>query len=66
MMETWKLFGNGPITLPKLMGRNSCFSNITADVISTLHLVNGLLNAPDQQTAKSSAFIEVLTPADDH
>ena len=51
-------------TLPKLMGRNHFFSMITAYVFPPWHCVNTHLNAPDQQTAKSLAFIEVITLAD--
>jgi len=41
------------------------FSEIIADVLPPWHCVNTHLNAPDQQTAKTSAFMEALTPADD-
>ena len=47
------------------MGSNSCFSKIIADVFPHWHCVNTHLNAPDQQTGKTSAFIEVLTLTDD-
>ena len=47
------------------MGSNSCFSKIIADVFPPWHLVNIQLNAPDQQTANTSAFIEVITLTDD-
>ncbi len=46
-------------------GSNNCFSKIIADVLTPWHCVNTHLKAPDQQTAKTSAFIEVLTLADD-
>lgn len=50
-----KLFKNE--TLPRLMGSNNCFFNLIADVsfVALSHL-----NAPDQQSAKTSAFIKVL------
>ena len=64
-MMDFKLFGNGLITLPRLMGSNNCFSTIIADGLPPWHCVNTHLNAPDQQTAKTSAFIEVVTLADD-
>ena len=51
-MMDYKLFGNGPITLSRLIGSNYCFSKIIADT----HL-----NAPDLQSAKTSAFIEMIT-----
>ncbi len=38
---------------------------IIADVFSLWHIFNTHLKAPDQQTAKTSAFIEVLTLSDD-
>jgi len=44
------------------MGSHNCFSKIVADV---LHFVNTHPIAPDQQIAKTSAFIEPLTLADD-
>jgi len=47
------------------MGCNNCFSKIVADVFPPWHCVNTHLNAPDQQTDKTWAFIEELTPADD-
>ena len=47
------------------MGSNSCFSRITADAFPPWHCVNTHLNAPDQQTDKTSAFREVLTLTDD-
>jgi len=37
-----------------------------ADVFPPWHCVNMHLNVPDQQTAKTSAFTEVITLADDH
>ena len=46
------------------MGSNSYFSRIIADDFLPSHSVNTHLNAPDHQTAKTSAFIEVLTLTD--
>jgi len=45
------------------MGSNR-FSQIISDVFPPWHCVNTHLNAPDQQTVKTSAVIEVLTLAD--
>ncbi|MEE6526683.1 hypothetical protein FKM82_027469 [Ascaphus truei] len=64
-MMDFKLFGNGLITRPRLMGGNNCFAKIIADVFPPWHCVNTHLNAPDQQTAKTSTFIEEVTLADD-
>ena len=36
-----------------------------ADIFPPWHCINKELNAPDQQTAKTSAVIEVITLADD-
>jgi len=47
------------------MGSNNRFSKIIADVFPLWHCVNTHLNAQDQQTDKTSAFIEVLTLTDD-
>ena len=47
------------------MGSNSCFSEIIADVFPPWHRVSTHLNAAGQQTGKTFAFAEVLTPADD-
>jgi len=58
-----KLFGL--ITLPRLIGSNSCFSKIIADVFHPWNSVSTHLNAPDEQTAKTFAFIEVLALVDD-
>ncbi len=46
-------------------GSNNRFSKIIADVLPLWHCVNTHLKAPDQQTAKTSTFIEVLTLGDD-
>lgn len=48
-----------------MMGSNSCFSKISANVFSSWHCVNMHLNAPNQQTTITSAFIGMLTLADD-
>lgn len=53
-MMNFKLLGNGLINLPIIAGR-----------LPLWHCVNTQLNAPDQQTAQTSAFIEMLTFADD-
>ena len=47
------------------MGSNNCFSKIIADVFPPWRRVNTHLNAAEQQTDKTSAFIEVLTLTDD-
>ena len=47
------------------MGSNNCFSKIIADVFPPWHRVNTHLNAAEQQTDKTSAFIEVLALTDD-
>ena len=46
---------------PRLMGSNSCFSEIIADVFPPWHRVNTHLDAAEQQTDRTSAFIELLT-----
>ena len=48
-------------SLPRLMGSNDCVSKISADVFPPWHCVDTHLNAPEQQTDLTSAFIEVLT-----
>ena len=48
------------------MGSNNCFSTIIANIFPSWHCVYIHLNAPDQQTAKTLAFIEMDTLADDH
>jgi len=35
-------------------------------LVLELHCVNRHLNAPDQQTGQTSAFLEALTLTDDH
>ena len=47
------------------MGSNSCFSKIIADVFPPWHRVNTHLDAAEQQTDRTSAFIELLTLTDD-
>jgi len=42
-----------------------CFSKIIAYVFPFWHCMDTHLNVPDEQTAKTSAFIEVLTLTDD-
>jgi len=46
------------------MDSNNWFSKIIADVFPPWNCVNTHHDAADQQTAKMSAFIEVLTLAD--
>ena len=55
MMDT-KMFGNGLITLPRLMGSTSFFSKIIADVFPPGHCVKAHLNDPDQQSDKQKCF----------
>ncbi len=62
-MMDFTLFGNGLITLPRLMTATIAYN--IADVFSLWHCVNTHLKASDQQTAKTSALKEVLTLADD-
>ena len=47
------------------MGSNSCFSEIIADVFTPWHRVNTHLDAAEQQTDRTSAFVELLTLTDD-
>lgn len=47
------------------MDSNSCLFRVTADVFPPRYCVNKHLKAPNQQTTKASAFIEVLTLGDD-
>jgi len=56
----FKLFGKDSVTLLRLMALT------IASLRSCLpwHCVKTHLNAPDQQTAKTSAFIEVITRFD--
>ena len=61
----FKLFRNGLRTVLRLLGSNNCFSMIIADVFPPWHCVNTYLNAPDQQIAKTLAFLKVVTLADD-
>ena len=53
-------------TLPRFTGSNNCFSMIIADMFPPWHCVNTHLNAPDQQPAKTLAFVEAVTLADAH
>jgi len=64
-MMDFKLFGNVLLILPRLIASNNCFSKIIADVFLPWHCVNTHLRAADQQTSKTSAFIEVMTLGDD-
>ena len=48
------------------MGSNDCLSKINADVVPSWHCVNAHLDAPEQQTDKTSAFIEVLPLVDNN
>lgn len=41
-----ELFGNGLITLPRLMGTNNHFFKIIAEVFPPWYCVNALLNTP--------------------
>ena len=43
------------------MASNNCFSKIIADVFPPWHRVNTHLDAAEQQTDRTSAFIEELT-----
>ncbi len=47
------------------MAATLCYSKIIADVLPPWRYVNTHLKASDQQTDKTSAFLEVLTLADD-
>jgi len=47
------------------MGSNNCFSKIIADVFPPWHRVNTHLDAAEQQTDQTPAFIEVLTLTED-
>jgi len=55
-MMNFRWFGNGIVTLPKL---------IIADVFPLWHCVKTTLKALDQQTNKTSVFIELVMLADD-
>ena len=59
-----KWFGEGFIRLTRFMRRNNYFTKSIADVFPSCHYVSTHLNAPGQQTAKTSALIELCAPAD--
>ena len=48
-----KLYGNGIITVPRLMGSNNCLSKLVTDTFPFRHCINIHLTPPDQ-TAKTS------------
>lgn len=52
-----RLFGDGFLALPRLMGSCSCLSKIIADVCLPWHCVNKPRNDPNQQ----AAFLEAVT-----
>ena len=47
------------------MGSINCFSKVIGNVFPPWQCVNTRLNASDQQTDKTSAFIELLMLTDD-
>lgn len=47
------------------MGSNNCSFKITTDVLPPRHRVNAHVNARDQQRAKTSASVDLVTLADD-
>lgn len=53
-LMAFRVFRNGLITVHRFLD-NQLFSKIIADVFSICHFVNTDLNAPEQQTAKTSA-----------
>jgi len=55
----FELFGNGRLTLLRLMAAT------IAPLSSLYFFLFKIQNAPEQRTAKTSAFIEVITLADD-
>lgn len=59
-MMNFRLFGNDLLAFHRLMSSNNYFFKITADVFPPWHCGNTHLIA--QQSAKTSALIEVLTP----
>ena len=63
-MVNFKLFGDDLIILPRLSSNNG-FSEVMADALSYRPDVDTHLNAPEDQTAKCSAFIEIVTLLDD-
>lgn len=57
----FRLFGNSLIiTLPRLMGSNSYFSDIFAYALPSLYCSNTHLKVPEKQNAETSAIIEVV------
>jgi len=52
-------------TTPRLLGSNCCFAGIIPGVVPHWYFVSTDLNAPEKQSAKTAAFLEVLTLADD-
>lgn len=56
-MMAFKSFGNGTITLHRLIGSKNYFFKITADVFPPRNCVKVHLKVPDQQTAKTSFMI---------
>lgn len=68
-MENFKLFGDmalfGLITIPELMNSKNCIFEAVADVLTAWHYVDIHQTAPEHQTAKCSAFIEVIKVLDD-
>jgi len=61
----FKWFENSLVTLARLMDSNNCLSKTTADVVPPWHCVNTHLDALDQQTAKNSTFIKLVTLTED-
>ena len=53
------------IALPKVTGGPDCFFGITIAVFPPWDCVKIHLNAPEQQSPKTSAFTKVVTLADD-
>lgn len=64
-MMDLKLPGNSLINHLMMMGSNSCFSKTIAAVVPPWRDGNTHQDAPDQHTAKTSAFIEMVTLEDD-
>lgn len=57
---SFSLFGDGLMTLPKLMSSSSCFCEVMADVFYSSWEVDAHLSAPEYQTSKHSASIVVV------
>lgn len=53
--------GNGPISLPRSIEQQQLSLKIIAKVLPPWHRVNIHMNTSDQQTEKTSAFIESVT-----